>query len=477
MIKVTHKSLLVGLSLVICLAFFLSGTMAQAEEAASSEEVQLNLRAFGYELAMTKELPVFDADYPGVMDFALMDLGGDGVNEIVVAYGYQDRPQVKIFRPDGSLVNEWYPYGVGYEGKVVLATGDLNGDGREEIITSTGEGGGPHVRIFNGFAEPIGGFFADDPGYRNGTEVAVGDINGDGVEEIVVSLRRDDDVNVIKFFDGKGNPLDFTIERTVEDMFEPGKVFMFDVDDDGMDEVIVGAGLSEQPYVRVFETDGTEILSFLAYGEGFLGGVDITAGVYDGKKVIVTGASYGGGPHVRFFDLSGNPTINPVFFVYENDFRGGLSVALGNLSGGDGEVVVMPLTTVQDNDIRSFGKLLLIDLSEQRLYAYQYGRLEKSFLISSGTRAFPTPVGDFSIYRKRPITRMSWFYGPGNPNNYDLPGVKYAMSFLGPYNLHGTYWHNNFGTPMSHGCVNLSNTNAEWVYNWSPIGTKVKVQY
>lgn len=481
MMKVLHKKTILGLSLVLGLAFFGYTSIVQAQEAATVETVSvgetLKMHAYGYGLKMTKALALFDADYPGVMDFSLMDLGGDGVNEIVVAYGYQARPQVKIFRSDGSLVNEWFPYGVGFEGKVIVAAGDLNGDGKQEVVTSPGEGGGPQVRIFNGFGEPIGGFFAGDPGYRNGTELAVGDIDGDGIDEIVVSMRTDDNTNIIKSFDGKGNLLDFTVERAVEGIIEPSRIFMYDVDDDGKDELIVGAGFGEKPVVKVYDTDGTEILSFMAYGENFLGGVDVVAGVYDGKKVVVTGASQGGGPHVRFFDLAGNPTINPTFFAYGQNYRGGLSVAIGNFGGPEGELVVMPMTTAVGSNTRAFGKQILVDLSEQRLYAYQYGRVEKTFLISSGISQFPTPVGEFSVYKKRPVTRMSWFYGPNNPYNYDLPGVKYAMSFLGPYNLHGAYWHNNFGHPMSHGCVNISDTNAEWLYNWSPIGTKVIVQY
>ena len=51
------------------------------------------------------------------------------------------------------------------------------------------------------------------------------------------------------------------------------------------------------------------------------------------------------------------------------------------------------------------------------------------------------------------------------------------MYFYGGYGLHGTYWHNNFGTPMSHGCVNLSQGDAAWLYNWAPVGTKVVTHY
>jgi lipoprotein-anchoring transpeptidase ErfK/SrfK len=67
--------------------------------------------------------------------------------------------------------------------------------------------------------------------------------------------------------------------------------------------------------------------------------------------------------------------------------------------------------------------------------------------------------------------------GGSGADYYYLPNVPHVMYFYGGYGLHGTYWHNNFGTPMSHGCVNLSQTDAEWLYNWASVGTKVVTHY
>ncbi|HUT20831.1 MAG TPA: L,D-transpeptidase, partial [Anaerolineae bacterium] len=89
---------------------------------------------------------------------------------------------------------------------------------------------------------------------------------------------------------------------------------------------------------------------------------------------------------------------------------------------------------------------------------------------STGTWRTPTVVGTFSVYVKYTSTRMR---GPG----YDLPNVPYTMYFYRSYGLHGTYWHNNFGTPMSHGCVNLSIPDSRWLFNWAPAGTKVVSHY
>lgn len=113
------------------------------------------------------------------------------------------------------------------------------------------------------------------------------------------------------------------------------------------------------------------------------------------------------------------------------------------------------------------GRWIDINLSEQTLYAFEGKTLVNQFLISGG-KTGPTPTGEFSVYAK---TRSQVMDGPG----YYLPNVEWISWFSGDYSVHGTYWHNNFGTPMSHGCVNASNGDAEWLYNWDEVGTPVYI--
>lgn len=115
------------------------------------------------------------------------------------------------------------------------------------------------------------------------------------------------------------------------------------------------------------------------------------------------------------------------------------------------------------------GKYFLVDLSEQRVYAFEGQTLVRWTIVSTGRWPTPTVLGTYKIYAKYVSTRM---VGPG----YDLPNVPYTMYFYQGYGLHGTYWHNNFGTPMSHGCVNMPTSEAEWAFNWAPMGTTVIVQ-
>lgn len=112
------------------------------------------------------------------------------------------------------------------------------------------------------------------------------------------------------------------------------------------------------------------------------------------------------------------------------------------------------------------GRWIDVDISSQRLTAYQGNTPVFSTLISSGLPRTPTVIGRFKVYTKLRSTRMR---GPG----YDLPGVPYTMYFYKGYALHGTYWHNNFGHPMSHGCVNLRTSDAGWLFNWASVGTPV----
>jgi len=111
-----------------------------------------------------------------------------------------------------------------------------------------------------------------------------------------------------------------------------------------------------------------------------------------------------------------------------------------------------------------------VDLTNQMVYAYEGETVVNSFVVSTGTWLTPTVTGKHKIYIK---VRVQDMRGPG----YHLKDVPYVMFFYGDYGLHGTYWHNNFGTPMSRGCVNLTIDDAAWLFNWASVGTVVNVHY
>lgn len=119
-------------------------------------------------------------------------------------------------------------------------------------------------------------------------------------------------------------------------------------------------------------------------------------------------------------------------------------------------------------------KAIIVDLSEQKLYMKEGGRTVGSFLVSTGKWA-PTPTGQWPIWIKLRYTRMRGG-SKALGTFYDLPNVPYTMYFYQGYGIHGAYWHNNFGQPMSHGCVNMRPAEAGIVYNWADVGTQVVVQ-
>lgn len=219
----------------------------------------------------------------------VFDVDDDGKNETVVA----DDTYVTIYDDDGSLHARFAPYTAAYAQGVNVAIGDIEDDGSVEIVTGTENGGGAQIRVFNRDGVLINpGFFAYDPNFRGGVNVAVGDLNGDHVKEI-----------------------------------------------------IAGAGVGGGPHVRVFNKNGKLINpGFFAYDPAFRGGVNVASGDVDGDGVddIVTGPGKGGGPHVRVYDRDG--TMKSQFFAFDQSGTDGLDVAAADLDD-DGFAEVIGLSS------------------------------------------------------------------------------------------------------------------------------------
>lgn len=115
-------------------------------------------------------------------------------------------------------------------------------------------------------------------------------------------------------------------------------------------------------------------------------------------------------------------------------------------------------------------KLIEVDLSKQTLTAWQGDQQMLHTYISSGTYETPTVTGRFLVSWKTPNQHM---YG----DDFDLPNVPWVMYFHEGYAIHGAYWHANFGMPMSHGCVNMVPSQAQFLYEWAPVGTEIWVHY
>jgi lipoprotein-anchoring transpeptidase ErfK/SrfK len=154
----------------------------------------------------------------------------------------------------------------------------------------------------------------------------------------------------------------------------------------------------------------------------------------------------------------------------------GVAAAFASQLGSGDAVFKLPVDEVPVSTT-TLARNIVVDLSEQRTYIYENGQVVNSFLVSSGTAATPTHTGNFRINSHVRVQDMGALcYNPNAVNSYCTEDVPWVMYFNGDQGFHGTYWHNNFGNRMSHGCVNLSLGMAEFLYSWAPNGTEVRVQ-
>ncbi|MFZ6036371.1 MAG: FG-GAP-like repeat-containing protein [Patescibacteria group bacterium] len=234
----------------------------------------------------------FSSNLRGGYHIASGNVLGDRKAEVIAGTASGMAPQVRVFDNQGALKSQFFAYDRSLRNGVTVTACDIDGNGREEIVTAQGRGGWPLVKVFNGYGDVIhDGFFVLDGKFTGGVHVACGDTNGDGISEIVVAAMR-------------------------------------------------GGG----PQVMVYSAAGKILTNFMAYDPGFRGGINVTTADADGdgKDEIITGPQWGA-PHVQIFQIRPNQLkrLSPGFFAFHRDYRGGVSVA-GVDTDGDGtkEIVV-----------------------------------------------------------------------------------------------------------------------------------------
>ncbi len=222
---------------------------------------------------------------------------------IFVGAGSGAPPLVRAYDAEtGALKFERQPFASGFAGGVRVGTGDIDHDGIPDLIAAAGPGGGPRVVIYSGktgnqLSGPLGSFYAYDPTFTGGVYATAGDVDGDGYHDLITA-----------------------------------------------------AGAGGTPHVKVYSGySGALIASFHAFDTGFRGGATVMAADFtgDGKAELVVGAGAGGGPNVRVFDLNtGNPLPPPLgsFFAFDESFAGGVEVGTDVLTGdvtGDGHADIV----------------------------------------------------------------------------------------------------------------------------------------
>ena len=238
-----------------------------------------------------------------------------------------------FMNPLGDGINNVFrPYGP-FRGGASVSEGDLEGNGSEDVVTGAGPGGGPHVRDFgtDGSPRPTG-FFAYSPAFAGGVDVALGDVVAESPgDEIITGAGPGGGPHVLVYGrDGTALRSFFAYSPA----FRGGvRVSAGDVVPESPgDEIITGAGPGGGPHVLTYRADGLALNGFFAYSPAFRGGVDVGAGDVVPETPgaeIITGAGPGGGPHVLVH--RGDGVALRGFFAYPLAFRGGVTVAAGDV--------------------------------------------------------------------------------------------------------------------------------------------------
>jgi hypothetical protein len=278
--------------------------------------------------------------FTGGVRVAVGDVTGDGVANIVTAPGPGMAGLVRVFDTrTGMILAEFIPFEVTFTGGVYIAVGDVTGDGIADIIVGAGDGGGPRVRVFRGphfeFARE---FFAYEETFRGGVLVAVGDITGDGIADIITGTGVGGGPRV-QVFDGATGALRYNF-FAYEESFRGG-VFaaIGDMTGDGIAEIITGTGVGGGPAVRVFrqvdllrgQDTPTPHQSFFAFDPSFRGGVRVDALdlTRDGTREIIATPGPGGPPVVRVIRATG-PIDDPLDLIpFSTDLPTGVFVGSG----------------------------------------------------------------------------------------------------------------------------------------------------
>jgi uncharacterized protein GlcG (DUF336 family) len=252
----------------------------------------------------------FDPAFRGGVRVAAGDVTGDGVPDIVAAAGPGGGPHVRVFdgatgAPLPGAIGSFFAYDPSFTGGVFVAAGDVTGDGRADVITGAGSGGASHVRVFDGatgapLAGPLGGFLAFDAGFIGGVSVAVGDITGDGRGDVITGAGAGGGPHVRVFDAVTGAQLPGSIGSFFA--YGPGfsgGVFVAagDANADSQVDLITGAGAGGGPHVRIFHgATAGELFSSFVFSSAYTGGVRPAAADFngDGRTELVAAPGDGG---------------------------------------------------------------------------------------------------------------------------------------------------------------------------------------
>jgi len=270
------------------------------------------------DLEKEEEVLVYESEFADGLEAEIVDINNDGNLEYVVAPSAGAPTLIRILSLNQKLLTSKYIINPLYINGVDLDSVTME-DGINQLLVCTGPGRQTEVLFYNGDLIKTNSFIPFND--KNGCNVSSGDIDNDGINEIVVASLSG---NEIKIFDQDGNFINSFSAYSRE--FSGVNIDVADINDDGFSEIVTGPN-SGLPLVKIFDSSGKSNVSFLAYNQHFTAGVKVkTTNLYrDGNLDILVVPGPGGGPHLRIFDILGNVITEK--FVYPSDFMGGLNVA------------------------------------------------------------------------------------------------------------------------------------------------------
>jgi hypothetical protein len=255
------------------------------------------------------------------------DFLGDNKTEIAVAPAKGWSPEVRIYDANGKLLKSILVFEPAFYGGVSLAAGDINGDGVDELIVARASGGRSEVKILDKNFRTQKSWLAYAPNFYGGVNLAVGDVNGDRRPEIVTA-PADNGGPQIRIFSAAGKLLGqfFAYDKTIRGGF---KVAVADTYSSIAKEqfIAVAPGKNQAPYLRIFDQHGGLLELFSAYSLNFTGGINVAAADLDndGEAEIIAGAGSGGGPHLLLFKRNGY--LIKAFYTDDKTLTHGVGVA------------------------------------------------------------------------------------------------------------------------------------------------------
>lgn len=257
------------------------------------------------------DILAYEPSFRGGVNIARGDVNGDGVDDLVIAPGSGGGPRIRILNGQtGAQLADFFVYEPSFRGGVTVAVADVNGDNKGDIVTGTGSGGGPRVRILDGATlgqTVLNDYFAYKDTFRGGVLVAAGDVNGDGKADVVTGTGVGGGPRVTAF-------LGFS-KSVIEDFFAFESSFrggvtvaVGDLNGDSKAEIITGAGPGGGAVLRVFNPITDDLVtSILADDSNFRGGIRVNCDDLDGDghNDIVSRTRHGNEVIVRVFDSAG----------------------------------------------------------------------------------------------------------------------------------------------------------------------------